>query len=91
MPLNELLRKGTRFRWSDKCDYLSKLDGHASGDGEFEPTIGCELLMSETALEELDFSTFMVEQGKDPECSEIIRFLRNDELPSDKLGESGVG
>ena len=45
-------------------DYLSRLDGHASGDAEFEPTVGCELLVTETALEELFFSTFMVEQGK---------------------------
>ena len=65
-------------------DYLSRLDGHTSGDGEFEPTVGCELLVTETALEELDFSTFMVEPGKDLECSEIIRFLRNDELAADE-------
>ena len=65
-------------------DYLSRLDGHASGDAEFEPTVGCELLVTNTALEELDFSTFMVEQGKDQECSEIIQFLRNDELPTDE-------
>ena len=56
--------------------YLSRVDGHASGDGE--------LLTTEIALEELDFSTFIVEQGKDPECSEVIKSLRNDELPSDE-------
>ena len=65
-------------------DYLSRLTGHASEDAEFEPTVGCELLAVEVALEELDFSMFMVEQGKDQECSEIIRFLRNDELPVDE-------
>ena len=65
-------------------DYLSRLNGHASGDAEFEPTVGCELLVTNTAMEELDFSTFMVEQGKDQECSEIIKFLRNDELPADE-------
>ena len=41
-------------------------------------------MTAEVSLEELEFSVFMVEQGKDQECREILNYLRNEKIPEDR-------
>ena len=73
-------------------DYLSRM-GKAEGEEpseeeeEFEPEVGCELLAFVEDRDEIDEEEIRVEQEKDPECNQMIRYLQEDEFPDD-WGES---